>query len=118
MQVSKQDIYRFSPCSVATEKLVNDCFGDREFLSAKDVLSLSLGDEYKLWLLLRPELIKEEDLEKIRQEFISIMDQEWLIKYCVEHPVHTIIGRVARCFDRPYEKTYAELIKIVEKYIA
>jgi hypothetical protein len=116
--VSKEDIFRFSPCAAATNEMVDRCFGDREFLTAKDVLGLVLEDEYKLWLLLRPELASEEQLSKIRADFIGLIDQQWLKDLSVSYPVYDIIGKVARCFDRPYPDTYAILIRIVEGYIA
>ena len=116
--VSKEDIFKFSPCAAATNEMVDRCFGYREFLTAKDVLGLVLEDEYKLWLLLRPELASEEQLSKIRADFIGLIDQEWLVKLCETCPAYETIGRVARCFDRPYTETYAELIQIVERYIA
>ena len=116
--VSKEDIFKFSPCAVATHELVDRCFGNREFLTARDVLDLVLEDEYKLWLLLRPQLISEDNLGKIRADFIALIDQEWLVKLCETCPAYETIGRVARCFDRPYIETYAELMQIVERHIA
>jgi hypothetical protein len=118
MKVSKEDIFSFSPCAAATKELVDRCFHGKDLLTAQDVLALQLEDEYKLWLLLRPELIDTQKLEEIRQEFISMMDQKWLIDLSISCPVYDIIGKVARCFDRPYADTYSSLIKIVEKYIA
>lgn len=116
--VSKEDIFKFSPCAAATHELVDRCFGNREFLTARDVLGLVLEDEYKLWLLLRPQLISEDNLGKIRADFIGLIDQQWLKDLSVSCPVYDIIGKVARCFDRPYPDTYAILIRIVEGYIA
>lgn len=118
MQVSKEDIFRFSPCAAATQQLVDRCFAGREFLTAADVLALSLEDEYKLWLLLRPELIPLPHLEAIRQEFLSLIDQDWLRELAGTCPVYDVLGKVARCFERPYTDTYAAMITIVEKYIA
>lgn len=114
--VSKEDIFKFSPCAAATHELVDRCFGDREFLTARDVLNLVLEDEYKLWLLLRPQLISEDNLGKIRADFIGLIDQQWLKDLSVSCPVYDIIGKVARCFDRSYPETYAVLIRIVESY--
>ena len=118
MKVSKNDIFAFSPCAAATHELVDRCFGDREFLTAKEVLDLVLEDEYKLWLLLRPQLLTEEQLTRIRADFIDLMDQQWLIDLSLSCPVYEVIGRVARCFERPYNETYKILIQIVGGYIA
>ena len=98
--VSKEDIFKFSPCAAATHELVDRCFGNREFLTARDVLDLVL----------------EGNLEKIRADFIGLIDQQWLKNLSVSCPVYDIIGKVARCFDRSYPETYAVLIRIVESY--
>lgn len=118
MKVTKEDIFKFSPCSVATEQMVDACFAGREYLTIQDILNLAIVDEYKLWLLLRPELIPYDKLSNIRVEFIGLMDKQWLIDLCGTCPVYETIGRVARCFDRPYNETYGVLMQIVEKYIA
>jgi hypothetical protein len=116
--ISKEDIFKFSPCAAATQELVDRIFGERELLTAKDVLELDLKDEYKLWLLLRPQLLTERSLEKIRADFIELMDQQWLIDLSVSCPVYDMLGKVARCFDRPYEETYAVLLRIAGGYVA
>ena len=45
--VSKEDIFKFSPCVAATQQLVDTCFAGREFLTVPDILALALEDEYK-----------------------------------------------------------------------
>lgn len=118
MMVTKEDIFTFSPCAAATRELVDRTFGEREFLTAKNVLDLDLKDEYKLWLLLRPQLLTEHSLEEIRAEFIGLMNQQWLIDLSASCPVYDMLGKVARCFDRPYDETYAVLLRIVGGYVA
>jgi hypothetical protein len=116
--ISKEDVFGFSPCAAATHEMVDTYFAGREFLTIPDIFALALEDEYKLWLLLRPELLSEDKLAKIRADFIGLMNQQWLIDLSFSCPVYDLIGKVARCFDRPYTETYAELIQIVERYIA
>lgn len=116
--ISKEDVFRFSPCAAASHDMVDALFAGRELIDASDVLASTLENEHKLWLLLRPELISEDQLAKIRADFIALIDQEWLVKLCETCPAYETIGRVARCFDRPYIETYAELMQIVERHIA
>lgn len=116
--ISKEDIFGFSPCVAASHEMVDTLFAGRELLAASDVLASTLENEHKLWLLLRPELIPEDQLAKIRADFIGLINQDWLVKLCETCPAYETIGRVARCFDRPCIETYAELIQIVERYIA
>jgi hypothetical protein len=116
--ISKEDVFGFSPCAAASHEMVDALFAGRELIAASDVLASTLEDEHKLWLLLRPELISEQHLSEIRADFIALIDQDWLVKLCETCPAYETIGRVARCFDRPYIETYAELIQVVEKYIA
>lgn len=119
LAVTKKDVYNFSPCQAATDPLVDSIFKDSESLSAFDVLACDLlTTEYKLWALLRPELIENEKLEQIRAEFLKMMNYERFIEISKECPVYQIIGRVARCYDREYEETYKALLVVVENALA
>ena len=119
LTVTKEDVYNFSPCEAATKSLVDSIFKDSESLSAFDVLACDLlTSEYKLWSLLRPELIENEKLEQIRTEFLKMMNQERFIEISKECPVYQIIGRVARCYNREHEETYKVLLVVVEDIIA
>jgi hypothetical protein len=119
LTVTKEDVYNFSPCKAATKPLVDSIFKDAESLSAFDVLACDpLTSEYKLWALLRPELIENGKLEEIRVEFLKMMNQERFIEISKECPVYQIIGRVARCYNRDYEETYKVLLVVVENVLA
>ena len=119
LTITKEDVGRFSPCEAGTKDLIDNVFQDRESISALDVLnSDKILYEHKLWTVLRAELIEIDKLEKIKGEFLGMIDNPYLKEIAQKSEYHNIIGKVVRCFKQDHEITYKMLCEVVGRTIA
>ena len=120
LSVSKADILSFNPCPSQTRDNLDTLMEGNERIDVEFILNVGVPADHKLWLILRPELLPIETLEKIRAAFVALVptDNEWYVT------IDTIewCGMPSKMYralqPQSNETTAAQLLTIVRGYLA
>lgn len=77
-------VMSWRPCSAYTRERVTELWAGREALSALDVLALDIPERDRLWAVLRPEMIDENDLHELACRFAEQSAPIWE-RWAAEH---------------------------------
>ena len=69
MEITVNQIMDWGPCPDYTRERVIELFEGRPWVSPKDVLESSITHEDKLWVVLRPEILGEDNLHLCACDF-------------------------------------------------
>jgi hypothetical protein len=125
LSVTPADVLSFNPCEVVTPDFLRKHFAGRSSVTANEILDLNIRCDYKLWLVLRTQLIAENTLNQIKTSFIDLMDpQSDYYQEALDSGYYTCIAKILRS-KRPIEgdictdnTIYETLLNIVRSYIA
>ena len=72
-QVTIPDVQSFEPCDSDSARRIEELFAGRETINAFDILAMDMPFEHKMWLIMRPELIDQDTLNLIGDDFLALM---------------------------------------------
>ena len=116
--ITKADVHSWNPCPETTDEFIDDCFAGRETLDYDALMNIpELKDDWLLWTILRPEVIKDATLKQIRKAYLKLIEDRD-IRYSEWKDLSTVdlIGKVVRAMNQPPEQTYAMMLDIVREH--
>lgn len=117
--VSKMDILLFNPCKSDSIAAIDELMAGNEFVDVNYIINVNIPDDHKLWLILRPELIPIETLEKIKTAFLLLIpDDHEHYQYALDVPYWGIPAKVMRVLQpQSNDDTATQLLNIVRGYL-
>ena len=115
MQVTKEQVFSFSPCQSDSIQRIDELFGDKATINVDDILAMNMPDDHKLWLILRPELLPVETLDQIKAAFLALIPQDHeQYNIALAQDYWHVQAKVMRALQpQTNEDTAAQLLNIV-----
>lgn len=104
-QVSIQDVISFSPCNSDSARRVEELFAGRETINVHDILAMEIPFEHQVWLFMRPELIDQETMDLIGDDFLALMTdtENEFYKRALTSPKSSIINKFIKYSGQSYD---------------
>jgi hypothetical protein len=112
-KLTKEDITKLNPCSVATDEFVSKYFNGAEYITFSDILLMDMKYEYKLWLVLSAGFISEEKVNQLRDRFVFMMGNSPFINLVRICSLVDSMGKVMRSINQDPELTYKQMLGAV-----
>ena len=113
--VTIPDIVSFNACDSESANRMEELFAGKETINAFDILAMEMPFEHKIWLMFRPELIDQETLELIKQDFIDLMTDKENLYY--QRAVKDVSVKVVNKFINYHGESYDSLSNDLETTI-
>jgi hypothetical protein len=90
--VTVEDVLAWEPCDDYTHERLLELAAGRERMSVLEILDLDIPPDDRLWVVLRPELIDDEDLHELACRFAEAVLPIWEAKYPEDRRPHAAIA--------------------------
>lgn len=117
--VTVSDVISFNPCDSSSARNIEGLFAGRETINAFDIFNMEMPFDHKVWLILRPELIDQDTLDLIKEDFLSLMTDHDNIFYqgAVTSPSIKIANKFVRYSNQQYETLTSDLQNTITNVI-
>ena len=113
--VTIPDVISFDPCNSDSVANIELLFAGREAINVFDVLDMQIPLEHKMWLILRPELIDQEALDLIKEDFLVLMTDHENVYYerAVTGPVNKIVNKFVNYSNQTFEELENIIVGVI-----
>lgn len=77
LTVTADDVRGFNPCESESSAQIDALMGGNTSVDATYIMGVNIPAGHKLWLLLRPELIVQSQLDRIRSYLIGLLNPSY-----------------------------------------
>ena len=117
--VSIPDVISFEPCDSDSARRIEELFAGRETINVYDILAMDMPFEHKMWLIMRPELIDQDTIDLISDDFLALMTDTDNVFYkkALVSPKSTTVTKFIKYSEQHYISLTDDLIATVTNVI-
>lgn len=117
--VTISDVVSFNPCDSSSAQNIQELFAGRETINALDIFNMGIPFDHKIWLAIRPELIDQDTLDLIKEDFLLLMTDHDNSFYqsAIDAPSRKIVNKFIRYSNQQYETLTSDLENTITNVI-